>query len=38
MPQITCTKFGSGRSNGVKVEKRDGRQTDRHTQTDKRLF
>ena len=30
MPQMTCTKFGSDRLNGTKVEKRDG-QTDRHT-------
>ena len=31
MPQMTCTKFGSDRSNGAKVEKRYGGHTDRHT-------
>ena len=30
MPQILCAKFGSGRSKGAKVEKRD-RMTHRHT-------
>ena len=31
MPQITCTKFGSDRLNGAKVEKRYGQPTDTQT-------